>query len=69
MTATITNTIKENAMFSFVIVTTDKRRSTVQAAYFKEEGIFTSFKDEKHGTVFMVRNDALYSVERQAADV
>jgi hypothetical protein len=63
------NTIKENSMFDFIVTTTDKRRSTVHASYFKEEGIFTSFKDEKHGIVFMVRNDALHSVERQAVHV
>jgi hypothetical protein len=36
----------------------------VDAAYFKSEGGFTTFKDSDNAAVYSVRNDCLVSIER-----
>jgi hypothetical protein len=41
----------------------------IEAAYYKTEDGFTTFKDDQHADVFTVRNDCLVTVERTDAPV
>jgi hypothetical protein len=41
----------------------------IDAAYYKAEGSFTTFKDADHKDVFTVRNDLLASVSRVAVEI
>lgn len=41
----------------------------VEAAYYKTEDGFTTFKNDRHQDVFTVRNDCLVTVERAEAPV
>lgn len=40
------------------------RARRIDAAYYKDEGVFTTFKDADNQQVFTARNDFLMSIER-----
>lgn len=39
-------------------------RQNVDAAYHQNDGVFTTFKDDRNQAVYTIRNDYLISIER-----